>query len=60
MGDRIIAYRALVGRSEEKMPLGRPRSRWWDNIKTDLQYAGWSGTRTVSIWLRIGAGGGCL
>jgi hypothetical protein len=28
MGDRIIAYRVLVGRSEEKMPLGRPKSRW--------------------------------
>ena len=28
IGDRIIAYRALVGRYKEKMPLGWPRSRW--------------------------------
>jgi hypothetical protein len=28
MGDRITAYRVLVGRSGEKMPLGRNKSRW--------------------------------
>jgi hypothetical protein len=28
MGDSIIAYRVLVGGSEKKMPLRRPRSRW--------------------------------
>ena len=33
MGDRIIAYRALVGRSEDKMPLGKPRSRWGITLK---------------------------
>jgi hypothetical protein len=31
------AYRVLLGRSEGKRPLGRPRSRWEDNIKTDIQ-----------------------
>ena len=30
-------YRVLVGKSEEKRPLGRPRRRWEDNIKMDLQ-----------------------
>ena len=30
-------HRVLVGRSEGKIPLGRPRPRWEDNIKTDLQ-----------------------
>jgi hypothetical protein len=29
-------YRALVGKPEGKMPLGRPRRRWEDNIKADL------------------------
>jgi hypothetical protein len=29
-------YRLLVGRPEEKRPLGRPRHRWVDNIKMDL------------------------
>ena len=28
MGDSLIAYRVLVGRSEEKMTLRRPRNRW--------------------------------
>jgi hypothetical protein len=30
-------YRVLVGKPEGKSPLGRPRSRWEDNIKVDLQ-----------------------
>jgi len=29
-------YRVLVGKSEGKRPLGRPRHRWEDNIKMDL------------------------
>jgi hypothetical protein len=30
------AYRILVGKPEGKRPLGRPRSRWVDNINIDL------------------------
>jgi len=30
-------YRVLVGKTEGKRPLGRPRRRWVDNIRTDLQ-----------------------
>jgi len=30
-------YRVLVGKPEGKPPLGRPRRRWEDNIKMDLQ-----------------------
>jgi hypothetical protein len=30
-------YRVLVGKPEGKRPLGRPRCRWEDNIKADLQ-----------------------
>jgi hypothetical protein len=30
------AYRILVGKSEGKRPLGRPRGRWVDNIEMDL------------------------
>jgi len=37
MGDRRGAYRALVGKPEGKRPLGRPRRRWEDNVKMDLQ-----------------------
>jgi hypothetical protein len=40
MWDRIGVYRVLVGKPEEKRPLGRPRRRWKDNIKTALQEVG--------------------
>jgi hypothetical protein len=33
MGTKKNAYRILVGKPEEKRPLGRPRHRWEDNIK---------------------------
>jgi hypothetical protein len=32
-----IAYRILVGKPEEKRPLGRPKRKWVDNIKMDLR-----------------------
>jgi hypothetical protein len=53
------AYRVLVGRPEGRRPLGRPRRRWEDNIKIDLQEVGW-GAWTGLIWFRIGTGGGLL
>ena len=34
------AYRVLVGKPEGKRPLGRPRRRWEDNIKVNLQEVG--------------------
>ena len=37
MGEREGAYRVLVGELEGKRPLGRPKRRWEDNIKMDLQ-----------------------
>jgi len=37
-GDGV--YRVLVGKTEGKIPLGRPRRRWIDNIMTDLQEVG--------------------
>ena len=40
MEKRRGAYRALVGKSEGKRPLGRPRRRWEDNIKMDPQEVG--------------------
>jgi len=33
-------YRVLVGKPEEKGPMGRPRGRWVDNIRMDLQEVG--------------------
>jgi hypothetical protein len=46
------AYRIVVGKPEGKRPLGRPRHRWDENIKTDEVV--WTG----SIWLRIEINGG--
>jgi len=37
MGERRGVYIVLVGKPEGKRPLGRPRRRWEDNIKMDLQ-----------------------
>jgi len=48
-----------VGKPEGKRQLGRPRRKWEDNIKMDLQVVGW-GAYTESIWLRTGTGGGLL
>jgi hypothetical protein len=40
MGMGRGVYRVLVGKSEGKRPLGRPRRRWEDNIRMDLQEVG--------------------
>jgi hypothetical protein len=40
MGDKTGTYRALVERPKARRPLGRPRHRWEDNIKMDLQEVG--------------------
>jgi hypothetical protein len=37
MGERRGVYRVLVGTPEEKRTLGKPRFRWEDNIKMNLQ-----------------------
>ena len=41
MGEGRGVHRVLVGKPEGKRPLGRPRRRWEDNIKMDLQDVGW-------------------
>ena len=40
MGEESGVYRVLVGKPEGKRPLGRPRRRWVDNIRMDLQEVG--------------------
>jgi hypothetical protein len=40
-GENRNAYRILVGNTEGKRPLGRPRRRWVNNIKMDLREIGW-------------------
>jgi len=57
--ERSGVFRILVGKPEGKKPQGRPRRRWEDNIKMDLQEVG-CGVWIGSSWLRIGTGGGHL
>ena len=40
MGEDRGAYRVLLGKPKGKRPLGRPRRRWVDNIRMDLQEVG--------------------
>ena len=49
MGGGRGLYRVLVGKSERKRPLGRPRHKWEDNIKMDLQEVGCWGVD----WIRL-------
>jgi hypothetical protein len=58
MLERRGAYRILVGRSEERRLLGRPRRRRED-VRKDLQEVGW-GAWTGLIWLSVGTGGRLL
>jgi len=57
MGERRGVYRVLFGKPEGKRPFARPRRRWENNIKMDLQEVR-CGVWTGSRWIRIGTGGG--
>jgi hypothetical protein len=59
MGEGRRGHRVLLGKPERKRPLGRPRRRWEDNIKMDLQEGG-GGCGTGWSGLRIGTVGGHL
>jgi hypothetical protein len=49
MGEKRNAYRILVGKPEVKIPLGRPRHRWEDNIRMDLIEIGWGGIDWIDL-----------
>jgi hypothetical protein len=53
MGETRNAYRILVGKPERKRPLGRPRRRWVDSIRTDLREIRWDGMD----WIDLASGG---
>ena len=42
-------YRVMLGKLERKRPLGRPRCRWEDNIKMDLQEEGYGGMDWIEL-----------
>ena len=57
MSEERGAYRVLVGKSERKRPLGRPRRRWVANIRMYLQqvgcgYVDWIGMAQDRDWWR--------
>ena len=49
MGERRGVQRVLVGKPEGKSPLGRPRRRWEDNIKIDLEEVGCGGMDWIEL-----------
>jgi len=49
MGERREVYRVLMGKPEGMKPLGRPRHRWEDNIKMDLQEVGCRGMDWIEL-----------
>jgi hypothetical protein len=49
MGEGRGVYRVLVGRVEGKRPLGRPRSRWQDNIKMGFRKTGIEGEKLIRL-----------
>jgi hypothetical protein len=49
MGEDSSVYKVLMGKPEGKRPLGRPRRRWENGIRTDLREIGW-----VSVdWIQL-------
>jgi hypothetical protein len=56
MGEKRNLYSLVVGKSEGRRPLGRPRRRWVDNIRMDLVEVMWTGL----VWLRLRTGGELL
>jgi hypothetical protein len=49
MGEKMNAYKVLVGKSEGKKQLGRPRHTWEDNIKMDLRRIGWGIMNCINL-----------
>jgi hypothetical protein len=63
MGEGRGVYRVLVGKQEGKRPMGKPRCRWEDNIKMDLQEVGCGGMDWIGLdqdrerwWAVVNAG----
>ena len=50
-GEKIYAYRVLVGKLEGKRLLGRPDHRWEDNMKIDIEEVRWEGMDWIDLAL---------
>jgi hypothetical protein len=51
MGEKRNAYKLLMGKSEGKRTLGRPRRRWVDNITMDICEVGWGDVGWIGLAL---------
>jgi hypothetical protein len=49
MGEKRNAYRLLVGKPGGRRPLGRPRRRWADIIRIDLEEVGWGDVDWIGL-----------
>jgi len=49
MGNRRCVFRVMVAKPGGKRPLGRPRRRWDDNIKMDIQEVGCGGMDWIDL-----------
>jgi hypothetical protein len=49
MREKGNAYRLLLGKPEKRMPLGRSRRRWVDNIRMDLLEVGWGDVDWIGL-----------
>jgi hypothetical protein len=49
MAEKRNAYRLLVGKSEGRRPLGRPKPRWLDNIRMDLVKMRWGDVDWIGL-----------
>jgi hypothetical protein len=56
-GEKRNAFKIVVSKSKGKIPTGRTKPRWENNIKVDLNDLGW---RVLEIGLRVGTSGELL
>jgi hypothetical protein len=56
MGEERKVYKVLVGKPEGRKPLGRPRRRWEDGVRTDLREIGLGGGVCGFDWTVSGQG----
>jgi hypothetical protein len=57
MGEMRKVYKVLLGKTERKRPLGRPRRRWENGIRMDLREIDWVGVNWIQLTQDKSCGG---